>query len=324
MGRRLQARRDGLEARALFRLTASYLAIFASVVVALSALAYALISANYRSIVAPALETPEGRAGFAAAMRPALYAILSLDALLLLLVGAASYALARAALAPLVLARQREERFAADVAHELRTPLGAIAGVAQAGGEGEAAQRAFASIARRAMECGELVGDLLTLARGSDAEALDREMVDLAIVARRVEREIAADSPAIVFEGTYAGAIVEGDERRLTQLLRNLLGNARTHAVSRVTIELAPRGGDAVLSVADDGPGVENELVPRLFERFAKGSTSRGSGLGLAISRWVARAHGGELTFEGGSRFVARIPLAGQRTMMMSRMPDEL
>jgi two-component system OmpR family sensor kinase len=272
-----------------------------------------VIESNYRSIVAPALETPEGRAGFAAAMRPALFAILSLDALLLLLVGIASYVLARAALGPLTAAREREERFAADVAHELRTPLAAIAGVAQAGGQGVAAERAFASIARRAIECGDLVADLLTLARRSDADALDRELVDLAIVARRIEHEIAAESVGITFAGTYAGAIVYGEERRLAQLMRNLLWNARVHAVSRVSIDLETQGGDAILRIEDDGAGVASDVAPRLFERFAKSSTSSGSGLGLAISRWVARAHGGEVSYAGGSRFVVRIPLALRR-----------
>jgi len=311
MGRRLQARRDELETRALVRLTAAYLAIFASVIAAISVLAYALVESNYRSIVAPALDTPEGRAGFAAALRPALFAILSSDALLLALVGAASFALARAALRPLVEAREREERFAADVAHELRTPLGAIASLAQAGGEGAVAERAFATIARRALECGDLVGDLLTLARASDPQELTCEPLDLAMVTRRVEREVASDAPGVTFEAAYADAIVDGDERRLTQLVRNLIWNARAHAASRVTIDVRAHDGDAVLTVEDDGPGVAPEVRERLFERFAKGRDSRGSGLGLAISRWVARAHGGDVTFAGGSRFVARIPLAG-------------
>jgi signal transduction histidine kinase len=311
MGRRLQARRDELETRALVRLTSAYLAIFASVIGVLSVLAYRFVESNYRSIVAPALDTPEGRAGFAAALRPALYAILSFDALLLALVGAASFALARAALRPLVAAREREERFAADVAHELRTPLGAIASLAQAGPEGPAAAQALATIARRALECGDLVGDLLTLARASDPQELSREPVDVAMLTRRVEREVAADAPGVTFEASYADAIVDGDERRLTQLARNLIWNARAHAASRVTIDVRAAGGNAVVTVEDDGPGVAPEIQSRLFERFAKGSESRGSGLGLAISRWVARAHGGDVTFAGGSRFIARIPLAG-------------
>ncbi len=242
-------------------------------------------------------------------MRPALYAILSFDLLLLLAVGAASSALARAALRPLVLARQREERFAADVAHELRTPLGAIASVAQAAvGEDPAAVRAsFATIARRALECSALIGDLLTLARGSDRDALVREPVDLAMLTERVVREAEANANA----NALTNAIVDGDERRLLQLVRNLVWNAQRYARSRVTIRLEAQAERAILAVEDDGPGVAPELLTRLFERFAKGADSPGSGLGLAICRWVARAHGGEIVYERGSRFVVALPLAG-------------
>ena len=311
MGHRLQARRAGIEARALLRLTVSYLAVFAAVVAGLSIVAYVSIEANYRSIVAPALDTPEGRAGFAAAMRPALYAILGCDALLLLVVGLASYALASAALRPLALAREREERFAADIAHEMRTPLGAIASVAQAaiGGDEAQTQHALATIARRAIESGALVGDLLTLARASGAEALECEPVDFANVVAHACRDAAAISPGVEFRTDIGSAIVAGDERRLAQLVRNLLDNARERARSRVTVELAAAGGQARLTVDDDGPGVPPELESRLFERFAKGDDSRGSGLGLAICRWVARAHGGEIEHVGGARFVVRIPL---------------
>ena len=312
MGRRLQARRDDTEKRALVRLTLSYLAVFALVIAALSFVAYGFLDSTYRSMVAPALDTPEGRAGLAAAMRPALLAILAVDALLLCAVGAASFALARAALAPLVVAREREERFSADVAHELRTPLGAIASLAEAASAGDvrAAPAALDSIARRAIECGELVADLLTLARASDAESLDCEPVDLAIVAQRVCRERANENASIVLAFSFESAVVMGDERRLRALVRNLLDNAYAHARSRIDLAVTVASGEARLSVQDDGPGVEPAVLPRLFERFAKGQASNGSGLGLAICRWVARAHGGDIECTGGSRFVARIPAA--------------
>jgi two-component system OmpR family sensor kinase len=330
MGPRLQARAEDAEARALFRLTASYLAVFTAVIAAISFVAYAFVASTYRSIVAPALDTPEGRAGFAAAMRPALYAILSVDGALLLLIGVASYVLARAALRPLVLAREREHRFASEVAHELRTPLAAIASVAEAAAAGaraeagsgpaahsEAVHAAFASIARRAIECGELVGDLLTLARASDVDALDREPLDLAIITQHVLREfeerraagVAGGAP-IAVDGRFESAIVTGDERRLRQLLRNVFDNAFAHARSRVAVTVTCEPGGARLSVEDDGPGVAPEVSPHLFERFAKARDSKGSGLGLAICRWVAHAHGGTIEFAGGSRFLVTLPLA--------------
>jgi len=280
------------------------------VVAGLSVVAYLLIENNYRSIVAPALDTPEGRAGFAAAMRPALYAILSCDALMLLLVGGASYALASAALRPLALAREREERFTADIAHEMRTPLGAIASVAQAaaGGDADEARSALATVARRAIESGALIGDLLTLARASNDDALERSPVDFGAIVRAVCRDatVAGAEPQIAVDAP--SAIVSADERRLVQLVRNLVDNARERARSQVSVQLRVEDGWARLSVDDDGPGVPPELGARLFERFAKGSDSRGSGLGLAICRWVAVAHGGDIRHAGGARFVVRIP----------------
>ncbi len=244
-------------------------------------------------------------------MRPALFAILAADALLLCVVGAASYALARSALAPLVVAREREERFSADVAHELRTPLGAIASIAQttAADDASAAAAALRSIARRATESGELIADLLTLARASEVESLDCEPVDLAIVADHARRERTAER-RITLACECESAIVIGDERRLRQLVRNLLDNAFAHARSRVDLVVTTRNGTAELCVEDDGPGLDPEVLPHLFERFAKGRASSGSGLGLAICRWIVRAHGGDLTYLGGSRFVARFPEA--------------
>ena len=102
-------------------------------------------------------------------------------------------------------------------------------------------------------------------------------------------------------------AIVEGDEPRLLQLVRNLLDNATRHATSRVDVRLSSAGSDVLLDVEDDGPGVDPELRPRLFERFAKGTNSPGSGLGLAICRWIADAHGGAISFSGGSRFAVQL-----------------
>ena len=131
MGSRIQARRGTNESRIVLRLAGSYLAVFLVVIGALSALAFALVAANFRNTLGPALDTPEGNAAFAA-LRSVAASIVALDGALALVVGAASYWLARAAVRPLVDAREREARFAADAAHELRTPLGIISSVAQA------------------------------------------------------------------------------------------------------------------------------------------------------------------------------------------------
>ena len=211
-------------------------------------------------------------------------------------------------LQPLVDARRREERFAADAAHELRTPLGAIASVAEAARDGGAHDAAFAAIARRALDAGALVGNLLTLARKSEADALVKEPVDLAAVVAKAVAETREASPAVEIACDCNEAIVEGDEVRLLQLVRNLLSNAARFAQSRVDVKLANTDGTVTLAIEDDGPGVPPDVQSKLFERFARGSNSSGSGLGLAICRWIANAHGGSIVFDGASRFAVKIP----------------
>lgn len=312
MGHRLQASR-GAESRITLRLAGSYLAVFAVVILALSVTAYTLISGNVRDLLEPALATPQGQAVLQAQLRSVALAIGAIDFGLALLVALASYLLARAAVRPLVLARLREERFAADVAHELRTPLSVIASVAQAarGGEPQAQDAAFATIATEALDAGALISDLLTLARHGDTRALVSEPVDLWAIAARVvhERTPAAAQGGITLSLSGASAIVDGEEARLRQLLRNLVDNAIQHAVSSIQVTVTVQGPVAEVSVEDDGPGVEPEIVATLFDRFVRGSHSRGSGLGLAICRWVVQAHGGSIALERGSRFIARLPL---------------
>ncbi len=276
-------------------------------------LAFAFVAGSYRDALAPALDTPEGQRGLARALHTVAGGILLVDAALAIVVGAASYALARAAVHPLMAAREREERFAADAAHELRTPLAAIASVAQAARSQSVSEQeaAFQTITERALEAGTLVGDLLTLARSEAVEALTREPVDVAGIVSHVVRDVrdAAAERGVWIEFVGQSALIDGDARRIVQLVRNLLENALHRARARITVNVEQRDRDVYVSVCDDGPGIPSALRSRLFERFAKGPESTGSGLGLAICRWVARSHGGEIVLEGASCFVTRLPL---------------
>ncbi len=290
----------------------SYLAVFLVIIGALSALAFALVAANFRGTLGPALETPEGAAAYGASLRSVAGSILALDGALALVVGAASFWLARAAVRPLVDAREREARFAADAAHELRTPLGIISSVAQAArNDSQRAGMALATIGEQALDASALIADLLTLARNPEGRNLAREPVDLeAITVRQVRfHEAAAAASGIRLEVHSESAIVDGDERRLNQLLRNLLDNAMRYAKSSVDVVVRIAGQLAVVEIDDDGPGVAPDVVDRVFERFVKEAHSDGSGLGLAICRWVARSHGGDVTLERGSHFVVSLPL---------------
>ncbi len=300
------------------RLTLSYVAVFVVVLAALSLAAFAFLARANHDLLEPLLGSPAGEAVYAAALRRIALGIAAFDLPLLGLVALASYALARLSLRPLEAAREREARFVADAAHELRTPLAAIATIAQAAPP----TPDTAAIARIALAASALVSDLLTLVRGEAVAARVREPVGLAAILRAAVAELSASGePA---SGTAASAgggkprvdlaapeevYVLGEERRLRQLVGNLLDNARRHARSAVRLRVFAEGDQAVVEVEDDGPGVDPADRERVFERFfSSRPQGEGSGLGLAIARWVARSHGGDVTVAERSRFVTRLP----------------
>lgn len=294
-----------------------YLAIFICVLVALSAGAYAFMAREYTSMLAPALGTPEGVAALGAAMRRVVVAIAAIDAPLILIVGIASYALARMTIAPLAAARERERIFAADAAHELRSPLTAIASVAQAARitATPESRAAFDTIARSVLDASAIVADLLTLARSPGRGALQCEPVDLAALVNSCTRDVAplANSRRIEIESASESAIVDGDARRLKELIRNLLENAVRHASAHVRITSQRNGSVCEILVDDDGGGVALQDRERIFERFYRRTDDGGgAGLGLAIVRWIAHAHNGSVTVGdapgGGARFTASLP----------------
>ncbi|HEX8806967.1 MAG TPA: HAMP domain-containing sensor histidine kinase [Candidatus Aquilonibacter sp.] len=297
------------------RLVGAYLVIFTLVLAAASFALYLFLGGQYHSLLLPALSTPEGAAVYERTMHDVALEILAADVPLLILVGIAAWALARLSLRPLLEAQARERAFIADAAHELRSPLATISSVAQAARADAVAQKdeALETIAKTALEASALVGDLLTLARSPKPALLQREPVDLAAIAHACVREIElrAQAGGIAVELHLDPAIVDGDARRLGELLRNLLENALRHASTRITVTSGVESGRAVLRVSDDGAGVAPELRERLFDRFVSG-TDGGSGLGLAIAQWVARAHEGTLALDdrdGGATFIANFPM---------------
>ena len=299
------------------RLALRYLAVFTLVLAALSAFAYAFVGKQYAELLGPAIATPEAAKGYAAAMYHVLLTIVAFDVPLLGLVGAASWLLARASIAPLAAARERERAFAADAAHALRSPLATIASIAQA----ERADapphlaRALTTIAQAALDASATVGELLTLARSAQPQALAKEPIDLGAVVADTAKEFvqpAADR-GLRFEVESSSAIVDADERRVRELVRNLLANALRHAASYVRVRVREEDGAQIL-IANDGEPIPAEIKERIFERFYRANgQSEGSGLGLAIVRWIAGAHGGSVTVrdaaEGtGAEFVVRLP----------------
>jgi two-component system OmpR family sensor kinase len=218
----------------------------------------------------------------------------------------------------------RLKRFAADASHELRTPITAIRGYAelyQRGGlaEREALDRAMARIEGESTRMGRLVEDLLLLARLDQQRPLERTSVDLHAVVEDAAADHAAldDGHPLTLEAPTA-VVVKGDEAGLRQVVGNLLANARTHTPvgTVVRLSLAADDGSAVLTVADDGPGIPAAQLGRVFERFHRGDPSRsretgGAGLGLSIAAALVAAHGGtiEATNTPGATFTVRLPL---------------
>jgi signal transduction histidine kinase len=236
--------------------------------------------------------------------------------------------------------KQRE--FVADASHELRTPLTSILANLELL---QAALRAHQHPEERAMvdsalrssgRMSRLVDDLLLLARADAGRIGARTDCDLAEIAGNAAVEVAptAAERELRIENDRPLPVV-GNPDELHRMVLNLLDNAIRHTPQGATIELRLRseGGEAVLDVADDGPGVPPELRDQIFDRFVRGdgpadtAAGGGSGLGLAIVRAVATSHGGtvEVTDSpaGGALFRIRLPLK-RSERAISRALDRL
>jgi two-component system OmpR family sensor kinase len=211
-----------------------------------------------------------------------------------------------------------ERAFAADAAHELRTPLAAaraqLQRLQQAAGDDERAASAQA-VMRQLDRMTRLCTRLLQLARIDAGTALRREPVDLASLTRLVVDEQREARHAGRIEVVQRGpAAALGDLDALGIALGNLVGNALQHAGDGALITVTVDG--ATVSVEDDGPGVEPARLPELLQRFERGGIRRdlfGSGIGLALADRIARDSGGRLVLQspcaGGRGFRATLEL---------------
>jgi len=227
-----------------------------------------------------------------------------------------------------VASQDRMRRFIADASHELRTPLTSVRGLAEYGlQQGDDASREellrlMGLVAREAGRMGQLVDDLLLLARFDAGRALDRRPVDLASIAAEAVQQarIVAVGRPVKLDAAEP-VIVDADAGRLRQIIDNLIGNAVQHTPPEtpVAVTVSSEAGRGQLTVADRGPGMTQEQASHVFERFyrtddARTRTRGGAGLGLAIAASLAAAHGGELTVRTGpgegAAFRLRLPLA--------------
>ncbi len=219
----------------------------------------------------------------------------------------------------------RVRTFVADASHELRTPLAAIRGYTELARRRDdelppEVAHALGRVASESDRMTHLVEDLLLLARLDSGRPLERDEVDLSHLAVDAVSDAHVAGPEHVWklELSAEPVLVTGDAMRLQQVLGNLLTNARLHTPAGTTVRLALARDDrgAVLTVADDGPGIPAELQPEVFERFSRGDSSRsrrdgGTGLGLAIVAAVVRAHHGGIELRsapGSTEFVIRLP----------------
>lgn len=220
---------------------------------------------------------------------------------------------------------ERMRRFVADASHELRTPLATIRGFAELYRQGASTdpEMVLSRIEGQAQRMGLLVEDLLLLARMDAQRPFDRHPVDLLAVAADAVHDARARAPQrrITLEVLPESepAEVLGDDARLRQVVGNLLGNALDHTpeTADVTVRVGTDGADAVVEVADTGPGLDGDDAARVFERFYRADASRtrtsgGSGLGLSIVAAIVAAHGGTVGVDSapgeGATFRVRLP----------------
>lgn len=236
--------------------------------------------------------------------------------------------------------RERDEAhvikndFVAMVSHELRTPLTSIAGFSETLESAwrdlptEEVDEFLSIITKQARYLGELVEDVLVIPRLEAGRLrLYFEMVDLSELIHDVASLVKAQSGLETSVAIPGGVKVWGDPKRCQQVVRNLLENAGKYGGKQIVVEGYPTGDHFIVVVSDNGPGVPDEAVNSIFERFeqiSKGDarSASGIGLGLPIARRLARAMGGDVwherRFPTGSRFcfaVTQSAEANERVM---------
>jgi len=216
----------------------------------------------------------------------------------------------------------QRRRLLADVSHELRTPLAVIQGNAEAIIDGvyPADAEHLGTILEETRVLSRLIEDLRTLSLAEAGTlALHREPTDLSIVVAEVGRsfeQLAAIGGANVeLDLPDDLPLLNVDPIRIREVLANLVANGLRYVGSGGTVRIVGRAtGDAVLlEVADDGPGIPADLLPTVFDRFAKSPESRGTGLGLAIAKAIVEAHGGRISADS---------LPGQGTTIGIQLPN--
>lgn len=240
---------------------------------------------------------------------------------------------------------RHKDEFLAMLGHELRNPLAAIRNALLISARDDvnpaAKRQALAMIGRQLQKEVRLVDDLLDLSRITHGTiALEKKQVDLAEVVMQAVEETRHSLDARGHELTLAlpseGVLVEGDATRLEQVVANLLSNSIkfTEPGGRIHVAVQRHGGEAHITVVDNGIGIAPELLPKIFDLFvqAKGSPDRahgGLGLGLTLVRRIIGLHGGTVDvkrrgLEQGAEFVVRLPALPEGTALVAETKDAM
>jgi PAS domain S-box-containing protein len=208
-------------------------------------------------------------------------------------------------------------RFLDDAAHQLRAPITNIRACAETllrDVTPAERDRLLAAVVGETSRASRLMSGLLQMARLNQRPALHLEPCDLVALCQGEANRAQATAPGIEVVLDRDGAVVgrpELDRHAVREALANLLDNARRHAASRIEVAVGRQDGWVWVRVGDDGPGVGPGQEEAIFERFVSLDHRGGSGLGLPIARELARAHGGELSYEAKA-FVLRLPAGGR------------
>jgi two-component system OmpR family sensor kinase len=221
----------------------------------------------------------------------------------------------------------RLRRFVADASHELRTPIAAISAYAELFGRGASEQKAdlervMGGIRTETSRMEHLVSDLLLLARLDEGRPMERRSVDLVALCAEAVNTASTVGPdwPVTFHASRPIEVM-GDAISLRQVVDNLLANVRAHTPAGTTVRVSvePEGEGAVLTVADNGPGMDPEQAEHVFERFYRSDPSRsrvhgGAGLGLSIVSAIVASHGGTVSATGaigvGTTVTVHLPAA--------------
>jgi signal transduction histidine kinase len=308
------------------RLTVAYAAILVFLLGAFSLVVWILLRMLILQEVGPYLDDPSMVLAANAMLKSYGLRLLIVDAVGIVIMLGAAIVLAKVTLRPLEQAIALQQQFTNDASHDLRTPLAVIRTetTAALGSDQPLSTASFERLTiidQQVQRMERLIDQLLTLSHVDAGSALEREPADLAAVVNGTVRDLLplAQARSISLElDRCESAVVLGDKLKLSQIVGNLVDNAIKYSPdgTPISIEVWQNRDAAFLTVSDRGIGIAADDMERIFLRFHRadrtGQGRPGHGLGLPLCRWIARAHGGEVTVDSregeGSVFTVRLP----------------